>query len=79
MSTIKKIIIDARGLQTPIPELRIRTACETINSGDLIEIAVTEPKIKNHIDAISKILNIKLLGTKEVQDVIIFLLQKENG
>ena len=69
----KEIILDARGLECPIPVLKARKLAQKTKNGDIIKVLCTDPLAEmdfRHYCEQSKFKNIKCLKNKN--EIIIF-------
>ena len=72
---IKKIL-DAKGLACPMPIVKTKKAIDTIDSGEVLEVVVTDKGALNDIPAWAKSGGHSVLEQKTEGDIIYFYIQK---
>ena len=68
--------LDAKGLACPMPIVRTKKAMDTINSGEVLEVLVTDKGALNDFTAWSKAGGHTILEQKEEAGVLYFYIQK---
>lgn len=68
--------LDAKGLACPMPIVRTKKAMDTINSGEVLEVFVTDKGALNDIPAWAKSGGHSIIDQKEEDGVIFFYIQK---
>lgn len=69
-------VLDAKGLACPMPIVKTRKAMNEIESGEILEIVVTDKGAKADLAAWSKSGGHDLLDMKEEADVLTFWIKK---
>lgn len=68
--------LNAKGLACPMPVVRTKKAIDTINSGEVLEVVVTDKGALSDIPAWAKTGGHNILEQKTNEDVIYFYIQK---
>ncbi|WP_068672202.1 sulfurtransferase TusA family protein [Oceanobacillus sp. Castelsardo] len=68
--------LDAKGLACPMPIVRTKKAMDAINTGEVLEVQVTDKGALNDIPAWAKSGGHSIINQREEADVIIFHIQK---
>lgn len=68
--------VDARGLNCPLPILRIKKALNTVEAGDVVKMRATDPGSVKDIESFCKQTGTELLSSEEGQGEFIFLMKK---
>ncbi len=68
--------LNAKGLACPMPVVRTKKAIDTINSGEVLEVLVTDKGALSDIPAWAKTGGHNILEQKTNEDVIYFYIQK---
>ena len=68
--------LDAKGLACPMPIVRTKKAMDTINSGEVLEVFVTDKGALNDFAAWAKSGGHTILEQKEEAGVLSFYIQK---
>lgn len=68
--------LDAKGLACPMPIVRTKKAMDTINTGEVLEVHVTDKGALNDFAAWAKAGNHTILEQKEEAGVYMFYIQK---
>ncbi|MCF3943187.1 sulfurtransferase TusA family protein [Oceanobacillus alkalisoli] len=68
--------LDAKGLACPMPVVRTKKAIDTINSGEILEVLVTDKGALSDITAWAKSGGHTLLEQKTEDDILYFYIQK---
>ena len=74
MNITKKL--DAKGLACPMPIVKTKKAIDTIHSGEVLEVLVTDKGALNDIPAWAKSGGHKILEQKTEEDILYFYIQK---
>lgn len=69
-------LLDAKGLACPMPIVRTKKAIDTIESGEILEVHVTDKGAVADIPAWAVSGGHKILEQKEEDDVLKFWIQK---
>ncbi len=70
-------ILDAKGLNCPMPVLKTKKALDGIQAGQVLEVVATDPGSKSDIPALLKRLGHELVDTREEGSVISFFIRKK--
>lgn len=68
--------LDAKGLSCPMPIVRTKKAMDQLNTGDILEVFVTDKGSLNDIPAWAKSGGHEILKQTQELDVIAFYIQK---
>lgn len=68
--------IDAKGLACPMPIVKTKKAMDAINSGEVLEVHLTDKGALNDIPAWAKSGGHTVLEQKTEEDVLYFYIQK---
>ncbi|MEA3276980.1 MAG: sulfurtransferase TusA family protein [Pseudomonadota bacterium] len=68
--------LDARGLNCPLPILRTRKAIAGLDSGEVLEVAATDPGSVKDIDSFCRQTGHKLLSSDESGGSYLFRIRK---
>jgi len=68
--------LDAKGLACPMPIVKTKKAIDTIKSGEVLEVVVTDKGALNDIPAWAKSGGHTVLEQKTEEDVLYFYIQK---
>jgi len=68
--------LDAKGLACPLPIVKTRKAMNDIESGEILEVVVTDKGAKADLTAWSRSGGHELLEVREQADVLTFLIKK---
>ncbi|MDA3129529.1 sulfurtransferase TusA family protein [Aliibacillus thermotolerans] len=68
--------LDAKGLACPMPIVKTKKAMDTINSGEVLEVLLTDKGALNDITAWAKSGGHTVLEQKTEEDVLYFYIQK---
>lgn len=68
--------LDARGLNCPLPILRTRKAISGLASGDVLEVAATDPGSVKDIDAFCRQTGHALVASDQADGAFRFLIRK---
>ena len=74
MNIIKTL--DAKGLACPMPIVRTKKSIDTINSGEILEVLVTDKGALSDIPAWAKSGGHSIIDQKEEDGVIFFYIKK---
>ena len=74
MNIIKTL--DAKGLACPMPIVRTKKSIDTINSGEVLEVLVTDKGALSDIPAWAKLGGHSIIDQKEEDGVIFFYIKK---
>ncbi|WP_249871675.1 sulfurtransferase TusA family protein [Oceanobacillus saliphilus] len=72
---IKKTL-DAKGLACPMPIVKTKRAIDEINTGEVLEVLVTDKGAENDIPAWAKSGGHTVIEQKTEEDVLYFYIQK---
>ena len=68
--------LDAKGLACPMPIVKTKKAMDTLNSGEVLEVLVTDKGALNDFKAWSQVGGHTILEQKEEAGVLYFYIQK---
>lgn len=68
--------LDAKGFACPMPIVKTKKAIDSINSGEVLEVLVTDKGALNDFAAWAKAGGHKILEQKEAAGVLTFYIQK---
>ncbi|MFD1606454.1 MAG: sulfurtransferase TusA family protein [Bacillus sp. (in: firmicutes)] len=68
--------LDAKGLACPMPIVKTKKAMDTINSGEVLEVLLTDKGALNDIPVWAKSGGHNVLEQKTEEDVLYFYIQK---
>lgn len=68
--------LDAKGLACPMPIVKTKKAMDTINSGEVLEVLLTDKGALNDIPAWAKSGGHTVVEQKTEEDVLYFYIQK---
>lgn len=68
--------LDAKGLACPMPIVRTKKTIDTINSGEILEVLVTDKGALNDFSAWATSVGHTIVEQKEDDGVFIFYIQK---
>ena len=69
-------ILDARGMNCPLPILKTRKAINHINSGEILEVTSSDPGSVKDMAAFCEQTGHRLVSSNEAEDSYIFLIEK---
>ncbi|MGC8466940.1 MAG: sulfurtransferase TusA family protein [Acidithiobacillus sp.] len=69
-------VLDARGLNCPLPILRTKKALGELNSGQVLKVVATDPGAVKDFEAFSKQTKNPLLEQAEAGGEFVFFIQK---
>lgn len=69
-------VLDAKGLACPMPIVKTRKAMNDIESGEILEVVVTDKGAKADLTAWSRSGGHELLDVQEGSEVLTFLIKK---
>jgi tRNA 2-thiouridine synthesizing protein A len=70
-------VLDAKGLNCPMPVLKTKKALDGIQTGEVLEVVATDPGSKSDIPALLKRLGHELVDTREEGGAISFFIRKK--
>ncbi len=70
------VFLDCKGLNCPIPVVKIKKALDSMESGQVLFAEVTDKGSKADIPALLKRTGNELLGTEEKENIFFFLIKK---
>jgi tRNA 2-thiouridine synthesizing protein A len=68
--------LDARGLNCPLPILRAKKALHTMESGDVLEIAATDPGSVKDLDSFCSQTGNEILSSQQIKEEFHFRIRK---
>ncbi|MCL4491338.1 MAG: sulfurtransferase TusA family protein [Nitrospirae bacterium] len=71
------IILDVKGLHCPMPVLKTKKAIDALEPEQVLEVHATDPASKADIPALLSRLGHQLVGLKEEEGVLSFLIKKK--
>jgi len=69
-------LLDAKGLNCPLPILRVKKAIKELNTGATLEIEATDPGSVKDFEAFCRVTGHDLLDSNEDSGVYKFLIKK---
>lgn len=69
-------VLDAKGLACPMPIVRTKKTIDTMNSGDILEVQVTDKGALADIPAWASACGHTILEQEIVENIITFFIQK---
>jgi len=70
------VVLDAKGLSSPMPVIKTRKAIDSIQPGQILKIISTDPETKSDISVLLDRLGHELLQTKEEGGITEFFIKK---
>ncbi|CUA79190.1 MULTISPECIES: sulfurtransferase TusA family protein [Anoxybacillus] len=70
------LLVDAKGLACPLPIVRTKKGMDTLQSGQVLEIHVTDKGAKNDLSAWAKSAGHEMIDMVEEGDVLKFWIRK---
>ncbi|MCQ5365617.1 sulfurtransferase TusA family protein [Anoxybacillus salavatliensis] len=70
------LVVDAKGLACPMPIVRTKKGMDTLQSGQVLEIHVTDKGAKNDLSAWAKSAGHEMIDMAEDGDVLKFWIRK---
>jgi TusA-related sulfurtransferase len=70
-------VLDAKGLNCPMPVIKTKKAIEGMNSGEVLKVEATDKGSKSDITAFANRTGNELLESKEEGGTFIFFLKKK--
>ncbi|AKS37439.1 hypothetical protein NP92_02995 [Anoxybacillus gonensis] len=70
------LVVDAKGLACPMPIVRTKKGMDTLQSGQVLEIHVTDKGAKNDLSAWAKSAGHEMIDMAEEGDVLKFWIRK---
>ena len=72
------VFLDCKGLNCPMPVVKIKKALDSLESGQVILVEVTDKGSKADIPAMLKRTGNELLAVNEKENVFTFLIRKQS-
>lgn len=69
-------VLDAKGLSCPMPIVRTKKEMDTLNSGDILEVLVTDKGALADMPAWANAAGHTILEQSETKDAIVFFIKK---
>lgn len=69
--------IDCKGLTCPLPVVKTKKALSQIATGQVLEVAATDPGSKSDIPALVRNMGSEILETRDEQGAVVFLIRKK--
>ena len=73
------VLLDAKGLQCPMPLLKAKKALNEMNPAELLRVWATDPGSVRDFEVFSKQSGHALLESRKEGDTSIYLLRKKSG
>ncbi|MFB3107723.1 MAG: sulfurtransferase TusA family protein [Pseudomonadales bacterium] len=73
------VLLDAQGLQCPMPLLKAKKALNEMNPEELLRVLATDPGSVRDFEVFSKQSGHALLESRKEGDTYIYLLRKKSG
>ncbi len=73
------VLLDAKGLQCPMPLLKAKKALNEMNPAELLRVLATDPGSVRDFEVFSKQSGHALLESRKEGDIYIYLLRKKSG
>ena len=73
------VLLDAQGLQCPMPLLKAKKALNEMNPAELLRVLATDPGSMRDFEVFSKQSGHALLESRKEGDTYIYLLRKKSG
>ena len=73
------VLLDAKGLQCPMPLLKAKKALNEMNPAELLRVLATDPGSMRDFEVFSKQSGHALLESRKEGDTYIYLLRKKSG
>ncbi len=77
MNALPDKVLDAKGLNCPLPVLKARRAMKELSSGQLLEVQATDPGAVKDFAEFCKTTGDTLLESREVDGAYYFLIRKK--
>lgn len=77
--SVKRVTVDACGLQCPGPILQVKEQMEALNEGDIMEVSASDPGFASDIEAWSKRTGHTLVSSSFENKVVKAVIQKGNA
>ena len=76
MTTMTKTVLDAKGLNCPLPILRAKKAMKDVPAGGVLKVLATDPGAVKDFEAFCRATGHQLLGSRQEGGVYIFNIRK---
>jgi len=73
------VLLDAKGLQCPMPLLKAKKALNEMNAEELLRVLATDPGSVRDFEVFAKQSGHALLESRKEGDTYIYLLRKKSG
>ena len=73
------VLLDAKGLQCPMPLLKAKKALNEMNPAELLRVWATDPGSVRDFEVFSRQSGHALLESRKEGDIYIYLLRKKSG
>lgn len=70
------VFLDCKGLNCPMPVVKTKKALDSMESGQVLLVELTDKGAKSDIPAMLRRTGNELLGTEEKENVFFFLIKK---
>ena len=70
------VVLDVKGLNSPMPVIKTKKAIDSIQPGQVLEVIATDPKTKSDISVLLDRLGHELLQTNEEGGITEFYIKK---
>ncbi|MBI3377586.1 MAG: sulfurtransferase TusA family protein [Nitrospirae bacterium] len=72
------VFLDCKGLNCPMPVVKTKKALDSMESGQVLLVELTDKGAKSDIPAMLRRTGNELLGTDEKENVFTFLIKKQS-
>lgn len=69
-------VLDAKGMNCPLPILKTKKAVETLTKGQVLKVETTDPGSKNDMNSWAKRTGNEILGVEEGSGTFTFYIKK---
>lgn len=69
-------VVDTKGLNCPMPVLKVKKALDSLKTGEVLEVITTDPGAREDIPALIRRLKQELIATKEDRGIVYFYIRK---
>jgi tRNA 2-thiouridine synthesizing protein A len=70
------VSLNVKGQICPLPVLKVKKIIDTMQSGEVLEVAATDPRAKGDIERFSERLGHELLSTRSENGIFYFYIRK---
>lgn len=76
MKLVANVVVDASGLNCPMPLLKMKLALNTLSLGEVVKLQATDPSSQRDISSFCDISGHQLLGVTEQAGCFTFFIKK---